>query len=125
MATTRINAVSATATKFAGDDFLPIDGNVNATRRILVTSLFASASAIGSVTPAAGTFTSLSGTNINGSLGSTTPSTVAATTISATGTITSTVPADSAISSCTTGTTGFLYHILQNTSGVSIFPLNF
>ena len=57
MSTTRINAVSATATTFAGDDFLPIDGNVNATRRILVTSLFASPSAIGSVTPAAGAFT--------------------------------------------------------------------
>ena len=85
MATTRINAVSATATTFAGDDFLPIDGNVNATRRLLLTSLFASPSAIGSVTPAAGTFTSLSGTNINGTLGATTPSTVAATTISATG----------------------------------------
>ena len=57
-------------------------------------------------------------------IGATTPSTIAATTISATGTITSTVPADSVISSCTTGTTGFLYHILQNTSGVSIFGLN-
>ena len=57
MATTRINGVSATATTFAGDDFLPIDGNVNATRRLLLTSLFASPSAIGSVTPAAGAFT--------------------------------------------------------------------
>jgi len=88
MATTRINAVTATSTTFAGDDYLPIDGNVNATRRILVTSLFASASAIGSVTPAAGTFTSLSGTNINGTLGATTPSTGAFTTLSATGLIT-------------------------------------
>ena len=62
MATTRINAVTATATTFAGDDFLPIDGNVYATRRILVTSLFASPSAIGSITPAVGTFTILSDT---------------------------------------------------------------
>ena len=62
MATTRINAVTATATTFAGDDFLPIDGNVYATRRILVTSLFASPSAIGSVTPAVGNFTILSDT---------------------------------------------------------------
>ena len=68
------------------------------------------------------TFTS---TGLNSTaIGATTPSTIAATTISATGTITSTVPADSVISSCTTGTTGFLYHILQNTSGVSIFGLN-
>ena len=80
MATTRINAVSATATAYAGDDYLPIDGNNNGTRNILITSLFTSPSAIGSVTPAAGTFTSLSGTNINGTLGATTPSSVAATT---------------------------------------------
>ena len=68
MATTRINAVTATATTFAGDDFLPIDGNVYATRRILVTSLFASPSAIGSITPAVGTFTILSDTMLSWNL---------------------------------------------------------
>ena len=62
MATTRINAVSATATAYAGDDYLPLDGNNNGTRNILITSLFTSPSAIGSITPAQGSFTSLSDT---------------------------------------------------------------
>jgi hypothetical protein len=78
-------------------------------------------------TPTSGTVTNLTGTasiNINGTVGATTASTGAFTTLSASGLITSTVPADSAVSSCTTGTTGFLYHLLQNTSGVSIFGLN-
>ena len=60
MATTRINAVSATATAYAGDDYLPIDGNNNGTRNILITSLFDSPSAIGNLTPATGKFTTLS-----------------------------------------------------------------
>ena len=57
MARTRINAISATATAYSPNDYLPIDGTTNGTRKILVTSLFASPSAIGSVTPAAGSFT--------------------------------------------------------------------
>ena len=60
MSTTRINAISATATSYAGDDYLPIDGNNNGTRNILITSLFDSPSAIGNLTPATGKFTTLS-----------------------------------------------------------------
>lgn len=60
MSTTRINAISATATSYAGDDYLPIDGNNNGTRNILITSLFASPSAIGNLNPATGKFTTLS-----------------------------------------------------------------
>ena len=44
MPTTRINAISATATSYANDDYLAIDGDVNGTRRILST-LFSSTSA--------------------------------------------------------------------------------
>ena len=60
MSTTRIKAISATATSYAGDDYLPIDGNNNGTRNILITSLFDSPSAIGNLTPATGKFTTLS-----------------------------------------------------------------
>ena len=45
MPTTRINAISATATSYANDDYLAIDGDVNGTRRILSTTLFSSTSA--------------------------------------------------------------------------------
>lgn len=72
---------------------LTIIFRTNATQRGTITSTGLNSFAIGATSASTGAFTSLSSTSgsLNGALGSGTPGTVAATTISATGQITSTV----------------------------------
>lgn len=79
MARTRINAISATAVAYTTDDYLPIDGTTNGTRKLPLSSFYSSPNAVslttqvtgvlpqanggtGQTTLGAGTFTATGGT---------------------------------------------------------------
>ena len=78
MARTRINAISATATAYTTDDYIPIDGTANGTRKLLLSNFYSSPNAVSLTTKVTGVLPEANGGTNQTTLGAGTVTTTGA-----------------------------------------------